>query len=118
MSQEPYRSARRVFWVTDNGSSHRGQASIDRLKRWYPNAIQVHTPIHASWLNQVEIYFSVLQRKLLTPNDFESLEELENRILSFQTEYEKVSRPFRWKFTRDDLKKLLSRFEEEQKLAA
>jgi hypothetical protein len=118
MRQQPYRSAPRVFWVTDNGSSHRGQTSIDRLKSWYPNTIQIHTPIHASWLNQVEIYFSVLQRKVLTPNDFESLEELAHTILSFQTEYEKVSRPFEWKFTRDDLKELLSRFEEEQKLAA
>jgi hypothetical protein len=118
MRQQPYRSARRVFWVTDNGSSHRGQTSIHRLKSWYPNTIQIHTPIHASWLNQVEIYFSVLQRKVLIPNDFESLEELETTILSFQREYEKVSRPFEWKFTRDDLKELLSRFEEEQKLAA
>ena len=118
MRQEPYRSARRVFWVTDNGSSHRGQTSIDRLKSWYPNTIQIHTPIHASWLNQVEIYFSVLQRKVLTPNDFESLEELANMILSFQREYEKVSKPFEWKFTRDDLKEFLSRFEQKQKLAA
>jgi hypothetical protein len=118
MCQEPYRSARRVFWVTDNGSSHRGQTSIDRLKSWYPNAIQVHTPIHASWLNQVEIYFSVLQRKVLTPNDFESLEDLETRILGFQTEYEKVSKPFEWKFTREDLKKLLANLDEKQKLAA
>ena len=67
MQQEPYRCANRVFWVTDNGSSHRGQTSIDRLAQWYPNAIQVHTPIHASWLNQIEIYFSVVQRKVLTP---------------------------------------------------
>jgi hypothetical protein len=118
MSQEPYRSARRVFWVTDNGSSHRGQKSIDRLNGWYSNAIQVHTPIHASWLNQVEIYFSVLQRKVLTPNDFESLEDLEWRILGFQKEYEKVARPFEWKFTREDLKNLLSKLEEKQKLAA
>jgi hypothetical protein len=118
MGQEPYRSAPRVFWVTDNGSSHRGQTSIDRLKSWYPNAIQIHTPIHASWLNQVEIYFSVLQRKVLTPNDFESLEELESRILNFQREYEKVSRPFEWKFTREDLKNVLSRLEKKQKLAA
>ena len=94
MSQEPYRSARRVFWITDNGSSHRGQTSIDRLKRWYPNAIQVHTPIHASWLNQVEIYFSVLQRKVLTPNDFESLEDLESRILGCQSIYKKISNKF------------------------
>ena len=118
MGQQPYRSARRVFWITDNGSSHRGQTSIDRLKDWYPNAIQVHTPIHASWLNQVEIYFSILQRKVLTPNDFESLEDLENRFISFQAEYENVSRPFEWKFTREDLKNVLSRFEDEQKLAA
>jgi hypothetical protein len=118
MRQEPYCSARRVFWVTDNGSSHRGQASIDRLKSWHPNAIQIHTPIHASWLNQVEIYFSVLQRKVLTPNDFESLEELESSIFSFQSEYEKVAKPFEWKFTRKDLEKLLSKFNDKQKLAA
>lgn len=118
MQQEPYRSARRVFWITDNGSSHRGKESIRRLQSWYSNAIQVHTPVHASWLNQVEIYFSVLQRKVLTPNDFESLQEVEDRILDFQTEYEKVSTPFEWKFTRDDLKKLLEKFDWEQKLAA
>ncbi|MBW2031796.1 MAG: IS630 family transposase [Deltaproteobacteria bacterium] len=118
MSHEPYRSVRRVFCVTDNGSSHRGQRFIDRLGRWYSKAIQVHTPIHASWLNQVEIYLSVLQHKVLTPNDFESLVKLENRILSFQAEYERVSRPFEWKFTRDDLKKFLSKFHEEQMLAA
>jgi hypothetical protein len=118
MRQEPYRSANRVFWVTDNGSSHRGQSSFDRLKGWYPNAIQVHTPIHASWLNQVEIFFSVLQRKVLTPNDFESIEELENRILSFQTVYEEIAKPFEWKFTRKDLEKLLSDFENKVKLAA
>ena len=118
MGQEPYRSARRVFWNTDNGSSHRGQSSIDRLTGWYPNAIQVHTPIHASWLNQVEFYFSVLQRKVLTPNDFESLDELENRIIRFQSEYESISKPFEWKFTREDLKNLHIRLDEEQKLAA
>ena len=118
MGQEPYRSASRVFWITDNGSSHRGQSSIDRLTDWYPNAIQVHTPIHASWLNQVEIYFSVLQRKVLTPNDFESLDELETRIIQFQSEYENISKPFEWKFTREDLKNLHIRLDEEQKLAA
>ena len=81
MQQEPYRSAKRVFWITDNGSSHRGQTSIARLSQWYPNAIQVHTPVHASWLNQIEIYFSVVQRKVLTPNDFPDLATLEQRLL-------------------------------------
>ncbi len=118
MCQEPYRSADRVFWITDNGSSHRGQSSIDRLKSWYPNAVQVHTPVHASWLNQVEIYFSVLQRKVLTPNDFESLEDLEKRILSFQESYETIAKPFEWKFTREDMKNVLAKFEEKQKIAA
>ena len=54
MTQEPYASARRVFWVAGNGSSHRGQAAIDRLTARYPNTVMIHTPVHASWLNQVE----------------------------------------------------------------
>ena len=53
MTQEPYKSASRVFWVVDNGSSHRGQKAVDRLKAQFPNAVMVHTPVHASWLNQV-----------------------------------------------------------------
>ena len=109
MQQEPYRSANRVFWVTDNGSSHRGQASVDRLAKWYPNAIQVHTPIHASWLNQIEIYFSIVQRKILTPNDFENLKTLEQHLMEFQVHYQKIAKPFKWKFTKKDLHKVLSK---------
>jgi hypothetical protein len=111
MKQEPYRSARRVFWITDNGSSHRGQASINRLCEWYPNAVLVHTPVHASWLNQIEIYFSVVQRKLLTPCDFQDLIELEEGLLAFQSRYEQTATPFEWKFTRTDLKRLLAKLE-------
>lgn len=118
MCQEPYRSARRVFWITDNGSSHRGQTSIDRLNEWYANAILVHTPVHASWLNQIEIYFSILQRKVLTPSDFDSLEELESRILEFQSTYEIVAKPFKWKFTRKDLADVLSKIKDKPSLAA
>ena len=113
MQQEPYRSARRVFWITDNGSSHRGEISVQRLSEWYSNAILVHTPIHASWLNQIEIYFSVLQRKVLTPNDFVDLASLENRLLVFQSHYEKIAKPFEWKFTKEDLKRLLSNLSQE-----
>lgn len=108
MAQEPYRSARRVFWVADNGSSHRGERSIRRLQSWHANAVLIHTPIHASWLNQAEIYFSVLQRKVVSPNDFESLEELESRLYAFQIHYESVAAPFEWKFTRSDLCELLA----------
>ncbi len=107
--QEPYRSADRVFWVSDNGLSHRGQTAIDRLSAWYPHAIQVHTPVHASWLNQIEIYFSVVQRKVLTPNDFSDLETLEQRLLDFQDRYEEIAKPFKWKFTKEDLHRILSR---------
>jgi len=118
MRRQPYRSARRVFWITDNGSSRRGQSSVHRLKGWYPNAIQVHTPVHASGLNQVEIYFSVLQRQVLTPNYFESIEDLEEKILCFQTLYETVAKPFEWKFTREDLNNLLSKTDTTPKKAA
>ena len=109
MQQKPYRSANRVFWVTDNGSSHRGQTSIDRLAQWYLNAIEIHTPVHASWLNQIEIYFSVVQRKVLTPNDFPDLATLEQRLLDFQSRYEQIAKPFKWKFTKQDLNRILSK---------
>lgn len=112
MQQEPYRSARRVFWITDNGSSHRGESSVERLPQWYPNAIQIHTPIHASWLNQIEIFFSILQRKVLTPNDFPDLQTLEKAILDFQSFYDRIAKPFKWKYTKDDLKKTLARIAE------
>ena len=111
MSQEPYKSAHRVFWIMDNCSAHRGQKAIDRLKSQWPNAILVHTPIHASWLNQVEIYFSIVQRKVLTPNDFSSLAELEQRLRAFQSHYEKTASPFQWTFTRRDLHGLLAKLD-------
>ena len=112
MSVEPYASARRVFWVVDNGSSHRGQRSAERLQRQWPNLRLVHLPVHASWLNQAEIYFSVVQRKVLKPNDLADLHELEQRILSFQARYEASAKPFEWRFTRSDLDSLLRRLDQ------
>jgi hypothetical protein len=109
MHQSPYREARRVFWIVDNGSSHRGQKAADRLKDRYKNLVLVHGPIHASWLNQIEIYFSILQRKVVTPNDFASLKALEQRIMNFQQYYQQIARPFEWKFTRKDLNALLKK---------
>ena len=111
MGQEPCRSARRVFWIFDNGSSHRGQKASQRLQSRWPSIIPVHTPVHASWLNQVEIYFSIIQRKVLTPNDFPSLEAVEARLLQFQAHYEQIATPFEWKFTRDDLARLLAKLD-------
>jgi hypothetical protein len=111
MEQEPYRSARRVFWIMDNGSSHRGQRSVERLQNRHPNVRVIHGPVHASWLNQIEIYFSIIQRKALTPNDFNSLEMLAERLHRFERHYEVLAKPFEWKFTRHDLNKLVQRLE-------
>jgi len=116
MKRRLYRHARRVFWIVDNGTGHRGPAAIRRLHARYPNLVLVHGPVHASWLNQIEIYFSVLQRKVLTPNDFPSLSALEKRILDFQRHYQRIARPFDWRFTRKDLAALLRKLD--QSLAA
>jgi hypothetical protein len=99
----------RVFWVVDNGSSHRGEASVKRMSKAYPNAILVHTPVNASWLNQVEVYFSLLQRKVLTPNDSTDLQELELRIRLYEQLTNSQPKPFDWKFTKYDLFDLLQR---------
>jgi len=107
MRQEPYRSARRVFWVIDNGSAHRGAKGDARLQARWPTIVPVHTPLHASWLNQIEIYFSIVQRKVLTPNDFATLAVLEHYLLAFQHRYQAIAAPFRWTFTRADLHQLL-----------
>src|SRR6266540_3263174 len=117
MAAEPYASAERVFWVVDNGSSHRGQASVDRLQGAWPNLTLVHLPVHASWLNQIEIYFSIVQRKVLNPNDFTDLGEVAHRLLAFQRRYEQTAVPFDWRFTRADLDDLLRRLDEKQQLA-
>ena len=114
MTREPYASADRVFWIVDNGSSHRGQAAIDRLTEQYPNAIRVHTPVHASWLNQIEIYFSIVsivQRKALSPNDFTDIDAVSDRLSVFENRYNQTAQPFKWKFTTTDLKELLTRLD-------
>jgi len=109
MSQEPYRSARRVFWIVDNASIHRGQPCARRFRRRWPNTSVVHTPNHASWLNQIEIYFSIVQRKVLTPNDFSSLKDVKDRLTTFESYYKQIAQPFQWKFTRRDLARFLAR---------
>jgi hypothetical protein len=108
MQQEPYRSAPRVFWIVDNGSSHRGARARRALAARYPNLILVHLPTHASWLNQIEIYFSIVQRKVLTPNDFPSLAAVEQRLLAFEDLYNQTAQSFAWTFTRQDLDRRLA----------
>jgi len=108
MAREPYRSAPRVFWIVDNGSSHRSATAVARFQDRYPTLTLVHLPTHASWLNQIEIYFSSVQRKVLTPNDFPDLAAVEQRLLAFELRYNDTAVPFHWRFTRQHLEDRLA----------
>jgi transposase len=111
MTQEPYASADTVYWIVDNGSSHNGQRSIDRMTAAWPNARLVHLPVHASWLNQIEIVFSVIQRKVVKPADFADLAALGDRLERFADRYNQTACPFDWRFTSSDLAAMLERLD-------
>src|SRR3954454_10908620 len=115
LTQEPDRTAERRFWVVDNGSSHRGAAAARRLRGVDARMILVHTPVHASWLNQVEIYFSIIQRKVLTPNDFADLEALRLRLALYEELSSHSPRPFAWKFDRVKFTALMAKMESHEK---
>jgi hypothetical protein len=100
LRQAPSPSARRVFWVVDNGSSHQGARCEARLRARWPSITVVHPPVQASWLDQTEISFSIVGRTVLDPNDFASLAELEARLLAFGAHDSAVATPFEWRFTR------------------
>ena len=70
----------------------------------------IHLPVHASWLNQIELYFSIVQRKALTPHDLATLDALTERLLTFGERYRPIA-PFEWTFTRQDLNNLFARIE-------
>src|SRR5262245_45447183 len=93
----------RVFWVVDNGSWHRDAAAAGRWRGASANAILVHTPVPASWLNQVESYLALRQGKVLTPNDSANLQELELRINLYEELTNQQAKAFDWKFTKYDL---------------
>jgi hypothetical protein len=107
MSQAPYQSSARTFWVVDGGCAHHPSTFPARLQGMYPNAVAVMLPTHSSWLNQIEIYFSIVQRKVLTPMDVANKAILTKRVLDFQDYYMETAQPFSWKFTTKDLKKRL-----------
>jgi len=115
LAEEPYRSSERLFWIVDNGSSHRGKAAKKRLRQVDSRIILVHTPVHASWLNQVEIYFSIIQRKVLTPNDFANLEAIRLRLALYEALSNQCPTPFQWKFDRTKLAALLAKIEARQR---
>ncbi len=111
MSSEPYASASRVFWIVDNGSSHNGARSIDRMRATWPTAELVHLPVHASWLNQIEIVFSILTRKALRPADFADLDALATRLTAFAPRFNATATPFDWRFGRAELADLCRRLD-------
>ena len=115
LAEEPYRSGERLFWIVDNGSSHRGDASKKRLHQVDSRIILVHTPVHASWLNQVEIYFSIIQRKVLTPNDFVDVDAIRLRLAFYEELSNQHPTPFQWKFDRAKLSALLAKIEARQR---
>ena len=109
LASPTYAEAERLFFIVDNGSSHRGEASIQRLRKRDKRLLLIHTPVHASWLNQVEIYFSIIQRKVLTPNDFADLAAVRLRLSLYEELTNRSPKPFKWKFTRQKLAKWLQR---------
>jgi hypothetical protein len=111
MTTEPYASAPRVYWVVDKGSPHNGKRSIERMRAAWPNVQLVHLPDHASWLNQIEVVFSVIQRKVVKPADFADLGALADRLCRFTERYNTTARPFDWRFTSRDLAAMLERLE-------
>jgi hypothetical protein len=109
LERAPYDQAERLFFVVDNGSSHRGEAAIRRMSKRDKRIILLHTPVHASWLNQVEIYFSIIQRKVLTPNHFPNLDAVRLRLALYEELTNRTPKPFRWKFTRQKLAEWLQK---------
>jgi hypothetical protein len=111
LQAELYKDAERIFVIVDNGSSHRGNASLGRMNKKDKRVTLLHTPIHASWLNQVEIYFSIIQRKVLTPNNFPNLDAVRLRLRLYEELSNANPKPFRWKFTRKKLEDWLYRIQ-------
>ena len=118
MAIDLYRTANRIFLIVDNGSSHQGKKAAERMHARYPNLILIHTPVHASWVNQIEIYFSILQRKVLSPAVAASLAELAARILDFEATMHDRPKTIDWQFTSIDFDHRLAEIADVGQLAA
>ena len=110
MSTEPYASAKTVYWSSTTAPRTRQDVGQRMQERW-ANARLIHLPVHASSLNQIELYFSILQRKALTPNDLPTLDALAERVLGFGEQYRQIARSFEWTFTRHKLNELIDRID-------
>ena len=115
MKQEPFRSAKRVFWILDNGPCHHPNTFGPWLDEVWPGkAIAVHTPVHASWLNQIEVFFSVMVRKALTPRDFAGKKIMKDAMIDWLNYYnENESKPFNWAYTKEKLEELIEHLKED-----
>lgn len=109
LAQPRYQDIDRCFLIVDNGSAHHPSTSPARIGRQFPQVTVVHLPVHSSWLNQFEIYLSILKRKALTPADFADVQQVSRRIAAFQHYYNAHAEPFRWRYTRQNLEAYVKR---------
>jgi hypothetical protein len=84
-----------IHLVCDNLSVHKGKLVQAWLQK-HPRFQMHFTPVHCSWMNQVEQWFSILQRKRLRAPNFDDLADLEQKILSFIDEWNEIAHPFNW----------------------
>jgi hypothetical protein len=101
-----------VYWIVDNCASHAGRAWIERLEGGWQNLRPVHLPIHASWRNQIELSFSIVQPKAPSPNSFDSLAALADRPPRLGEHDRQIARPFDWTITRADPERVLAKITE------
>lgn len=87
----------KIHLILDNGSSHTSKETRLWLAE-HPRFSVTYTPVHASWLNMVEIFFSILARRVLRRGDFASRQDLIDKILAFITNYNQTAKPFRWTY--------------------
>jgi hypothetical protein len=118
LAQAPSRSAARLVWMVDNGSSPRGEAARQRRPQLDSRLQLVQTPGHASWLQQVAISFSILQRTVLTPNDFADVAAIQLRLALYEALSNQSPTPFQWQFDRTKLTTLVAKIDAHQKLLA
>jgi len=89
--------AKKIHLILDNGSSHTSTATRTWLAD-HPRFTVTYTPKHASWLNIVEIFFSILTRRMLRRGEFTSRQDLADKILKFIEVYNRTAKPFRWSY--------------------
>nr|WP_246002752.1 transposase [Allorhizocola rhizosphaerae] len=89
--------------MVDNLSAH-GTAAVTEFLDRHRNVFLHRTPTHASWLNQVELFFSILQRRLLCYGEYESVDDLATKVITFINDFNERAKPFRWAYDGRPLK--------------